>query len=356
MNRELVKSTSIFFYALVVLVIGAAVVVVRPFFTTIILAFLTVLIFRKPYYQILRVVGGRKGVATFLTILLVFALLIIPTALLASLIISQSITFITEIQDLVRNDPAYIRTVIQNVNLFLADLPLPIGTVDQGEVLEAIRNIIQPAGSFLLRNIASLGGQTLQFVTATVTYIMLLFSLFPNMQKLKRFLLRISPFDEETNLLYLRRTIAICESMVVGTVIIAVIQGLAAALILWIANIPYVMFWFMVYVFLSIIPLGGGIIMFPMGLFLLLTGQIWQGSLVLLSQILVIGNIDNILRPRIVSREIMMDPAILLIGVLGGVSVFGFFGIIYGPVILIFLQTTIEIYLKHYQIQGRKRV
>ncbi|MCX7996970.1 MAG: AI-2E family transporter [Patescibacteria group bacterium] len=356
MDKKLVKSTSIFFYFLLLLVGAAAFVVVQPYLTTIVLAILTVLIFRKPYERILSILHGRKGPATVITILLVFISLIVPMALLFSMIAGQSVTFVTELQGLIKNEPQFIRVLIQDLNRNLQLLPVPVAGIDQAAVMDGLRNIIQPVGSFALRNLAAIGGQTLQFLTATIVYIMLLASLFPNQRELKDFFLRISPFDRETNLLYFRRIIAMCESMIIGTVVIALIQGLIAAVTLAIAGVPYVLFWFMLYVFLSIVPLGGGLILFPIGIFLILTGNVWQGILVLVSQLLVISNIDNILRPRIVSKEINLDPAILLIGVLGGISVFGFFGIIYGPVILIFLQTTIEIYMKYYQLQSRNKL
>lgn len=333
----------------------AALVVIQPYLTTILLAMLTVLVFRKPYAMIHTWVGYRDGLASLLSILLVFVTLVVPMVILLTIVLGQSLTFVRDAQSFIINEEDSIREGIISINRSLQSLPADF-RIDQTQVLSRVQDAVRPVGTFILQNLARIGGSTLSFITALVVYIMLLGSIFPNQQRLKEFFLRISPFDRETNLLYLRRIVAMSESMIIGTVVVAVIQGFFAALTLALVGMPYVFFWFMTYVFLSIVPLGGGLIMIPIGLFLILTGHVWQGVLVIASQVVLLSNIDNVLRPRIVSKEAAMEPSIILIGVLGGVSVFGFFGVIYGPVILIFLQTTIELYMKYYHFSVRKKL
>ncbi|MDX1521389.1 MAG: AI-2E family transporter, partial [Anaerolineae bacterium] len=88
----------------------------------------------------------------------------------------------------------------------------------------------------------------------------------------------------------------------------------------------------------------------PIGVALLAFGQIWQGILVLVGSTLIVSNIDNLLRPRLVSKDANLSPALVLLSAFGGLSLFGFLGVIYGPVVMIFLITTVEIYLEHYQL------
>ena len=87
----------------------------------------------------------------------------------------------------------------------------------------------------------------------------------------------------------------------------------------------------------------------PAGIILLAFGSVWQGLLVLLSGLLVVSNIDTLLRPLLVPKEANLNAAMVLIGALGGLHLFGFLGVIYGPVVMIFLVTTVEIYLEHYR-------
>lgn len=350
MKSVSLRPQSIIFYSILLVSIIAAFVVLRPYLTTIILALLTIIIFRKPYYFILKRVKNRKSIATFFTILFIFFSFLVPLLVLVILIVNQSILFFNLVLNTIAENPTQLADMVAQFNVALSQSPFAGTTLDATSVLDSARNTVQPVLSGFVSNATAIGSKTMQFITATIVYIMLLATLFPRMSQLKAFFLDISPFDTQTDLLYLRRIIAMCESMIVGTFVIALVQGLAAALTLYVVGVEYVFFWFVLYFLLSIVPLGGGLIMIPIGVVLIATGQVWQGIFVILSQLLFISNIDNLLRPRIVSKEITMNPTWLLIGVLGGISVFGFFGLIYGPVILVFLQTTIEIYRKYYRL------
>jgi predicted PurR-regulated permease PerM len=101
-------------------------------------------------------------------------------------------------------------------------------------------------------------------------------------------------------------------------------------------------------VIVSIIPLGAWVITMPIGLFLMATGHLWQGLIPILGNILIVGNIDNFLRPRLVSKQASLHPALVLIGLFAGLAQFGFLGVVYGPVFMVVLVTTLEVYREYY--------
>ncbi len=84
---------------------------------------------------------------------------------------------------------------------------------------------------------------------------------------------------------------------------------------------------------------------------MILTGNIGGGIIVFIIHMVVISNIDNVLRPKLVPKEAIIHPVLLLLSVLGGVQVFGFFGIIYGPIIMIIVLTTLEVYVKYFRFE-----
>ena len=103
-------------------------------------------------------------------------------------------------------------------------------------------------------------------------------------------------------------------------------------------------------VILAVLPIiGTAFVTIPIGLFLLASGDIVGGSIILLGQIIVMSNVDNILRAELASRETPLHPALLLLSLIGGLQNFGFLGFIYGPVLMILFMTSMEIYLKHYK-------
>ncbi len=110
----------------------------------------------------------------------------------------------------------------------------------------------------------------------------------------------------------------------------------------------------MILTVLSIIPLGGGIIVIPIGIIMILLGNIWQGALILAGHFLIVTNEDNILRPKLVPDEARLDPALTLLSVFSGLAFFGFIGIVVGPVIMILIVTTIEVYMEVFRDIKRK--
>ena len=119
-----------------------------------------------------------------------------------------------------------------------------------------------------------------------------------------------------------------------------------SALILQLVGIPYFAFFLLLLTFLSIIPLGAGIVTIPIGVINLALGNYWQGAVILLNHFIIITNIDNVLKPKLVPKAVRLHPALLLLSIFAGLGMFGFLGIIIGPVIMILITTTIEVYLK----------
>jgi predicted PurR-regulated permease PerM len=170
-----------------------------------------------------------------------------------------------------------------------------------------------------------------------------------NKDKLVELAKQASPLDNEIDNLYLKRIAAMSIAMVKGTFIIALLNALVTGFFLWIAGVDYVAFWILISLFVSLIPLGAGIVSVPIGVVLILTGNIWQGLLQIISYLLIVSNIDNLLRPKLVPKESGLHPALTILGIFGGIKLFGFLGIIFGPMLMIFLVTTFEVYMKYYR-------
>jgi predicted PurR-regulated permease PerM len=135
-----------------------------------------------------------------------------------------------------------------------------------------------------------------------------------------------------------------------GQFVIAVCQGVAGAASIYIAGFHQGFFLFAVLLSaLSVIPLGSGIVTIPFGIGMILFGNVFGGVFVILFHLIVITNIDNFLRPILVPREARLDSALMLLAVFAGISMFGAWGIIIGPVLMIVIVTTISVYLSVYK-------
>ncbi len=156
---------------------------------------------------------------------------------------------------------------------------------------------------------------------------------------------------QEQLLKQLKETI---KALVYGTLIVAIIQGILAMLAFGILSVPNPIWWGAVTIFFALIPfVGAWFIWFPASIYLFITGYInnqpsfiWKGVALAIFGVLVISQIDNLLKPLLIGGKAKVHPLLILIGVLGGLVLFGFIGIILGPIILAILQKIIQIYAK----------
>lgn len=186
------------------------------------------------------------------------------------------------------------------------------------------------------------------FFTLLIIYFFVFVAGLVNGKKIRKIIEQISPFDKETNKLYLDRLGAMAKAMMKGQFLIALAQGIESAAVLSLFGFAdYFLFFAVGFTFLSFIPLGAGIITIPLGILMILLGNVWGGVIVLLNHFLVVTNIDNYIRPKVVPDNARLPAALTILGAFAGVAYFGFLGVIYGPMIMIFITTTIESYIKY---------
>ena len=112
----------------------------------------------------------------------------------------------------------------------------------------------------------------------------------------------------------------------------AATQGALGGLIFWFLGIQGALLWGVLMAFLSLLPaIGAALVWAPVAIYFLVTGAIWQGVVLTLFCVLVIGLVDNILRPQLVGKDTKMPDYIILISTLGGITVFGLNGFVIGP-------------------------
>jgi predicted PurR-regulated permease PerM len=128
--------------------------------------------------------------------------------------------------------------------------------------------------------------------------------------------------------------VMVVRATIKGTVVVAILQGLVGGIIFWMLGIPGALLWGLAMGFFSLIPaIGTGIIWVPVAAYLLVTGAVWQGVVLILCGLFVIGMIDNLVQPFLVGKDTRMPDFVVLIATLSGIELFGLNGVIIGPVI-----------------------
>lgn len=322
----------------------AGVIFLREYLGIFALAALTTLLFTPLHNRFLRKGGRRAKYSTGLTVLVILLAFLLPLTIIIGLSFYEGSQVVKDLKGSNILEEEQIKDIADQAARVAEGVGL---NISKESIRSKIEDVARKAIPGIIEFASRTAGNIAKAVTDVIVYLLLLWVMLSRKEELIRLLKRLSPLDDNINDEYLRKVKAMAISMVKGTFVIAVVVSLISTFTLWIIGFPYIAFWFLLFTLLSLIPLGAGIIYVPTGIILLLTGNVPQGVLILLTQFLVLNNIDNILRPRLAPKESKLPGALVLISTFAGVSFFGLLGVVYGPIIMILIYTTIELYDRH---------
>jgi predicted PurR-regulated permease PerM len=359
MIQQYTQQNKVFFYVIMT-VLGALGLWLISGYLGIIVFSLVMVIILKPVYDFFeRLLKGRAGLATTATIVALFLAILIPSWIMLRIVTNQvntiieSFTFSESGELLTLEDfQGQVNELVNQVPFadqlaFLDDLQLT------DEQVAEINQALLSAAAWAGQVVVNLGMSIPDLIARLFIFLAIVGVLLPNYRGFVQRLIYLSPLDDEVDRIYLRKIKAMVWSMFIGIVVIAVVQGLITGLFFWFSGVSYTPLWTLIAIIASTLPLGASLIAIPVAIFQLIMGNYVGALIVLGGYILVVTNIDNILRPKLVSKEAYLDAALVLVAALGGYDLFGFFGVIYGPVLMVLVMTTIEVYGKYYASQPK---
>jgi len=326
---------------LLVLSAGAAWVLWRflwPFASGIIIAVVLAVLAYPAYRWLCRRMPYRSLAALVGTTVLFF-LVLIPIAG-ASMLVFRAIQ-------------GNVDSISQQAGALLApDSPLRHGVhrladwVGMGDVdfAQVARDQVRRLGGFLAGStvgiVSGLGGALLQAAVALFT----LYYLLEDGPELVRGITRLVPLDDELTEALLARSREIIFATVYGHVVVAIVQGTLAGLAWWILDLPAPVLWGTVMLVFSLLPaVGPPVVWGPAAIVLALQGEVWRAVALVAVGGLLIGAVDNMLRPYLVSDRAQLHPLVGFFSVLGGILLFGLTGLFLGPIVWVVAQTLLEV-------------
>ncbi|OBF03827.1 AI-2E family transporter [Mycobacterium sp. ACS4054] len=294
--------------------------------------------------------GRRMGtpLAATCTLLSALAVVIVPVTLLVVLAIVQISRMIDSITEWVKTTDlsGLGDRALHAVNELLSRLPFAHMTVTSASLRKAMVTVGRNVGQWALHFLQGALGGIAGAVTSAIIFLYVFVALLVHRERIRKLVADLNPLGDEVTDLYLRKAGAMVRGTVSGQFVIALCQGVAGAASIYVAGFHHGFFIFAVLLTaLSIIPLGGGIVTIPFGIGMVLYGNIVGGAFVVLWHLVVVTNIDNFLRPILVPRDARLNPALMLLSVFSGIAMFGPWGIVIGPVLMILIVTTVEVYL-----------
>ena len=340
MNRDTVNK---FVLLLLVVFISAIFLsMIRSFLMAIFLAGLFSALARPLYKRFERWYGGRRALASLSTLVLILVVVILPLGALMGIVTAQAIkvgqTVTPWVQEQIAQ-PGEFHKLLSSIPFY--DKLAPYSDTIWSKAGELIGNISQ----FLISSLSSatMGAVNLLFMTFAMLYTMFFFLM--DGDKLLIKILYYLPLQDQDEQRMLEKFTSVTRATLKGTAVIGILQGGLAGIAFWVVGIPSAVFWGTIMAVLSIIPgIGTALIWGPAVIILAAGGYFLKAAGLGIFCALVVGSIDNLLRPILVGKDTQMHELMIFFGTLGGIIMFGVVGMIIGPIVAALFITIWEIY------------
>lgn len=344
------KNYNVYFFFL--LLIGAtamAYFILKPFLVPLLIAAIIAHFFNPVYDFFLKLFGGKKGISSAVTCLLILIIIIVPFYFIASILVS-------EVQNIIHNfyqNPESARTIINNFSSKLSSSPFS-NLIDVKKIINE-QVIISTTKDFSQKALAIAestytGMAHLVFVIFVIFFS--LFYFFIDGKKLVKKIMQLSPLQDKYESILIEKFTSITRATIKGTILIAIIQGSLGGILLWLTGVSSPILFGVLMTISSVIPpVGSALIWFPVGIVMIILGNFAQGIAILLIGTLVLGTIDNFIRPKLVGKDTEMHPLLILLSTLGGILLFGISGFIVGPVVMSLSVALWDIYAMEFKSQ-----
>jgi len=284
---------------------------------------------------------GRTKTALVL-VLAVLALVVVPAVFVGYTLFSQGGTGVDYVQQKLQDEGGPVSLFHKVWQWARARGPfLPEEQAILSDISRWLGQAVSYAASRAGRVVTGLVG----FLFSLAIMLSVLFFLLRDASAFDRTLRRLMPFEPEQNERFLEVSAALVSASVTSSLVIAAIQGIVGGIALALLGVQGAVLWGLVMTILSFLPLiGAALVWAPVAVWLAVTGHLVKGIILALVGILVLSNVDNLVRPLLLVGKSKMNTLVLIISLMGGVSAFGFIGIVLGPLVAVLLTAILDSY------------
>jgi predicted PurR-regulated permease PerM len=322
------------FLLLLVLVTLAFMWVLWPFFGTVFWAAVFALMFNPVYQRFLRHMPRRPTLAALLTLAVILLLVILPLGMVARSLAEEAGTVYQRVQSGELSITRYFQQVYDALPAWATNVLNRFGLNDFSMVQRRVTESLARGNQFFAAQAINIGQNTFDFLVSFFVMLYLLFFLLRDGVPLSRSIQTAVPLDDEIKRNLTGKFTTVIRATVRGNIAVAVLQGALGGIIFWVLGIHAPVLWGTLMAFLSLLPaVGAAMVWLPVAIYFLLTGAIFKGVVLVAFGVLVIGLVDNLLRPILVGKDTKMADYVVLISTLGGMALFGLNGFVIGPVV-----------------------
>lgn len=331
-----------FLLFLVAAISAAFVAMIRGFLVTIVLAAIFSGLSYPVYRWLLRRLAGRGALAAVATLLFLLTLVMAPlvavlgAAATEALRVSQTVR--PRLEQLV-NEPGEFERRLHALPGYRHVEPY------RQQILTKAGELVGSTSAFLFAALSATTRATAVFIFHFLVLLYTMFFFLRGGPGLLRGVLAYLPLPEADKQRMVEKFVSVTRATLKGTILIGAAQGTLGGLAFWAAGVDGAIFWGTVMTLLSIVPgIGGALVWVPAVIILIATGAVWRGVALALFCGLVVGSVDNVLRPRLVGRDTQMHELLIFFSTLGGLALFGAMGFILGPILAALFVTAWEMF------------
>ena len=308
--------------------------ILLPFYGTLLWSVIIAMLFAPVQRWLLQRLPGRPNVAALITLALVVVIVIVPMVAVLAALADQSAALYAGLKSGEIDPERFLRHLFAVLPRDVLRLLASLGLQNVDALQRSLAEAVARWGHLAAGEAMTLGQNAFDLVASLCITTYLAFFLIRDGAAQVPTLRRLVPLAPPHQRALLARFATVIRATVKGNLLVAVIQGALGGLAFWWLDVGGALLWAVLMAFLSLLPaIGAALVWAPVALYLLLAGNTSQALALLAWGVLVIGLVDNLLRPLLVGRDVRMPDSLVLISTLGGMATFGIHGFVLGPVI-----------------------
>ena len=326
-------------------VTAAFVWILLPFYGTILWGAIIALLFAPVNRWLLPRMGQRRNLSALTTMLAALVIVVLPTVLVVASLAREATQLYARIESGEIKPALWLRSVFEALPDWLTDLLARFGLGNVDLIQRKLTQVLTQGSQFIATQTFNLGQDMLGLVVSLFIALYLAFFLVRDGGTLVRSIRMAIPLPPDDKQELLEQFGTVLRATVKGNLVVALVQGALGGLAFWVLGVNAALLWAVLMAVLSLLPaVGAGLVWGPVAIWLFATGEVWQAVGLALYGVLVIGLVDNVLRPLLVGKDTKLPDYVVLISTLGGMALFGLTGFVIGPAIAALFMATWGLY------------
>lgn len=308
------------------------VLIVSGFLGALLWSSLAALLFQPMFQRALARWPGHRNIAASVTLLIITVAVVIPAIVIATMVVDQSAGVFNQIRSGQINFAVYFEQVHDALPARIQTWLDSAGYGSFERARAELTRVVSQSASMLAGQALSIGANAATFFLVFGVGLYVTYFLLRDGEMIGPAVVRALPLERGVADRLAERFVVVVRATIKGSGLVALAQGALGAITFWIVGLPASLLWGVLMAIASLLPaIGPAIIWVPVAIYLFAVGLIWQGVVVVVSGVVLIGLVDNILRPLLVGRDTGIPDWVILVTTLGGIEALGLSGIVVGP-------------------------